>query len=767
MNDVVIRILDTSNNVLGNLDLTSFTDFPLVLTKGIVNLDNLKARTGTYSKTFKVPNTKNNATLLSNIDDINSRKDYRDALNRKPCVIIANGTQIDKGFIQVAKVFDGFELDSYELVFFGNNIDWVKGASELKLRDINYKNNAQDYTASIIDTINASNSDVYDNCYPYISKGGNEGSTAEVRDFFPSFYLRSIIERGLNDLGWNVSSSFLDLNSSISNPISTHVKRLACDLSPSFTVSEDIVKESISRASLTSNVTVGYQETKTIIFNNDSTPPNEDVNNNYNNTTGKYTLPADGTYNVDVSIKFYDWVSITGLYVTVTVALYVGGNIVDFITRRIYKLNVETITGTLRANSNLNNTATIEVSFVSDGGVSSGQASGQVLSGSYFRVQRQAEISKGNSFNLNEIIPSSPTLLDVINDFTRMFNIYYWTDVKTKTIYLDPRDTFFESKTSSLDWTDKLDIGKGYEVDYISSYKRNVEFKYKDLNNDEWLKGWQDLNKRIYARYNHVLPERFAEGTNTVELGLFSAVYSHDCTEVTPILGSSFNSNLVPTSIKVWNRYKDPITPPSQRITDYNPKIFLFNNGTQLNVSGNNRKIIKFKSNFPTVTIPYGIFESYNNTDTDINLSFTSGFKSDGTASAGLFETYYSSMFKNIEEGGRLVAYLNLTNTDIDNLDFRKLVYIDRPSKVSGYYLIEQVIDYNPLSDGLTKVSLFKFENLGSVAIDETQQGNNSNNDDDGNTPAPLQPIYVEDGSNLIEVYIENPVTGGIEPVYR
>ena len=124
-------------------------------------------------------------------------------------------------------------------------------------------------------------------------------------------------------------------------------------------------------------------------------------------------------------------------------------------------------------------------------------------------------------------------------------------------------------------------------------------------------------------------------------------------------------------------------------------------------------------------------------------------------------------MFKNIEEGGRLIAYLNLTSTDVDNLDFRKLVYIDRPSKLNGYYLIEQVIDYNPLSDGLTKVSLFKFENLGSVAIDGTQQGNNSNNDDNGNTPAPLQPIYVEDGSNLIEVYIENPLTGLIEPVYR
>ena len=754
MNDVVIRILDTTNSVLGDLDLTSFTDFPLVLTKGIVNLDNLKARTGTYSKTFKVPNTKNNAKLLSNLDDINSRKDYRDALNRKQCVIIASGTQIDKGFIQVGKVFDGFELDSYELVFFGNNIDWVKGASELKLRDINYKNNTQEYSQSKINTVNSSNSDVYDNCYPYISKGGNEdiGSlNAQVRDFYPAFYLRSIIERGLNDLGWNVSSSFLDLNASISNPISTHVKRLACDLSPSFTVAEDVIKDSVSRAELTSNLEFGYQDIKIVIFDDDSTLPNEDLNNHYNTSTGKYRLPATGRYNVDYSLGFFNFVGITGIGVSVTIGLYSDGNLVDqSIRNNLNKNRINTLTGTLSVSSNINSDITIRVSF--DGNINNPVSSGQVLADSFFRVQRQSEIIENNTFNLNEIIPSTPTLLDVINDFTRMFNIYYWTDVKTKTIYLEPRDTFFESKTSSLDWTDKLDIGKGYEVDYVSSYKRNVEFKYKDLNNDEWLKGWQDVNKRIYARYNYVLPDRFAEGTNTVELGLFSAVYSHKCVEVSPV-----DANLVFTSLKVWNEYINPETTPSERITNYNPKIFLFNNGTQLNVSGGSRQIKKFGS--LETTIPYGIFETYNNTTSDINLSFT--------GDDGLFSTYYSSMFKNIEEGGRLVAYLDLNSSDIDNLDFRKLVYINRPSKVSGYYLIEQVIDFNPLTDGLTKVSLFKFENLGSVPIDTTQQGNNSNNNDNGNTPAPLQPIYVEDGSNLIEVYIENPLTGLIEPVYR
>ena len=41
------------------------------------------------------------------------------------------------GFLyQVSKSYNGFDVDSFELVFFGNNIDWVKQASELKVNDM-------------------------------------------------------------------------------------------------------------------------------------------------------------------------------------------------------------------------------------------------------------------------------------------------------------------------------------------------------------------------------------------------------------------------------------------------------------------------------------------------------------------------------------------------------------------------------------------------------------------------------------------------------
>ena len=189
MNEVVIRILDNTNNVKGDLDLQNFDDFPLVITKGIVNLDNLKARTGTFTKNFKVPNTKNNSLLLSNVDDINSRKDFRDALGRKPCVIMVNGNEIEKGFVQVSKSYNGFDVDSFELVFFGNNIDWVKGAAETNVNSLDFANNAQVYNVAGIDGANVSSYPTKEHCYPYISRGGTFSGDNDtvVEDYYPCF----------------------------------------------------------------------------------------------------------------------------------------------------------------------------------------------------------------------------------------------------------------------------------------------------------------------------------------------------------------------------------------------------------------------------------------------------------------------------------------------------------------------------------------------------------------------------------------------------
>jgi hypothetical protein len=731
---VVIRILDNTNNVLGDLDLANFKDFPLALTKGIVNLDNLKARTGTYSKTFKVPNTKNNSKLLSNVDNINSKKDYRDALNRKPCVIIVNNNQNDSGFLQVSK---SINKDYFELIFFGNNIDWVKSASELKLNTIAWRNNSQVYNQAGVTSAWLSNSNSDDHAYPYISRGGNKSNvTASVEDFYPCFYIRSILERGLNQLGWNVSSNFL---------VSNEIKLLVGDLSNSMTVADSVVDQSRTRASRSSDVTNYGGDTK-LVFNDDATPPNEDVEDNYNTSTGFYVVPTDGTYNINVSLTTDDW-HITGTQnINLKVKLAAGNstffgfglNERDNQTVSIPTNGSFTSTYTLTADLKQGENVAIFTKWIANP-FSSFPESVKFKAGTFFDIQRSPKLAEGDSFLLSEIIPDSVKLIDVINDFTRMFNIYYWTDVKTKTIYFEPRNSFFKPITEALDWTDKIDFNKNYEIDYINTYKRNVEFKYKELNNDEWLKGWQDVNKRTFARYNHILPDRFAEGTNTIELGLFSASYGHAAYEIS----TTNSADTSPSTLKIWNNYQTEV--PTERINSYNPKIFFNRYFTQEDTNGVNRKAVIF--NNTSTFIPYGIFQTYNNVTTPMNLSFT--------GADGLFSTYYANMFKNIEDGGRLTAYLRLDDVDINNLDFRNLVYISTPSEITGYYIVEKVQDYKPLSDGTTKVNLFKFEDLGNVAIDASQKGNNGNENNENNTPSE-NTVYVVNNGQIINVCVLN-----------
>ena len=753
MNEVIIRIIDTDNNVEGDLDLTNFNDFPLAINKGIVNLDNLKERTGTFTKTFKVPNSKNNTNLLSNVDNINSRKDYRDCLNKKPCVILVNNNPVEHGFVQVVKAFNDVEGGYFELVFYGNNIDWVKDATDLKLNTIVWTDNEIILNQFNIDRINSTSSSSTDIALPYISRGGNPILDAtSVTDYLPCIYLRSIIQKSFQSLGYKVESDFL-----------TDMRQLVCDLALIPEQNEVDIENSKVRAEITgSDIVIPHGSVSRITFNDETTPPNKDNNNNYNPSNGIYVIPVTGTYNFNLFLNDYGGVGDGILYVVRD-----GTSVSNIGTGKTLRIEplIENISGTsdLEFNFNIDLDQGDEISFYVEP-VFGSYASETIKIGTYFDVQLSAEISIDSSYFVNKLIPDSIKFIDILNDVTRMFNIYYWTDVKTKTVYFEPRDNFFKSETTAIDWSDKLDTSKGYNVDYVSSYKRNVSFSYKNDNKDEYLEKWNIFNKRTYGKYTHELPNRFAKGNTQINLDFFSPTYGHKALEVSDDIGFS--------TLKIWNEYKSEGDTPAEENQGYQPRIFFHRNGTQESLDGYNR-VIRVNDGTSTgvrTTIPYGGFESYYENEIPSpswNLNFTNGVKPDGSEDIGLFKRFYSKMFKNIEEGGRIIAYFDLNSTDIQNLDFRQLIYLEGKASVKGYYLIEKIIDYNPLTSELTKVSLFKFEDLGSVIVDGTQTGNNDTNTDDGLTPPTLQPIYVESGSQLIDVYIENPTTGLIEPVYK
>ena len=71
----------------------------------------------------------------------------------------------------------------------------------------------------------------------------------------------------------------------------------------------------------------------------------------------------------------------------------------------------------------------------------------------------------------------------------------------------------------------------------------------------------------------------------------------------------------------------------------------------------------------------------------------------------GLYEKYYRNSIEMLKSNPRIrSAYVNLKISDIINLDFTKLIYID-----GVYWRIGRVLDYMPNNNASTKVELLEW----------------------------------------------------------
>jgi hypothetical protein len=80
----------------------------------------------------------------------------------------------------------------------------------------------------------------------------------------------------------------------------------------------------------------------------------------------------------------------------------------------------------------------------------------------------------------------------------------------------------------------------------------------------------------------------------------------------------------------------------------------------------------------------------------------------------GLYFTYYKFMIEQLKRKPRIKKLqIDLNVTDIINLDFRKLIYID-----NVYYRLYKVNDYQPTKNTTTKVELIEWFDVGDFTAD-------------------------------------------------
>ena len=128
--------VDVQKSIIGELDISSHADFPLALTFNIADYKSVEVRKGSFSKTFVIPATKNNNSVLKNLYIPNSTFSGNPITEQKRCRIIVGGLYSLQGFLKISASTTEKYPSSYSCVFYGDNTSWTTLLDGAKLKDV-------------------------------------------------------------------------------------------------------------------------------------------------------------------------------------------------------------------------------------------------------------------------------------------------------------------------------------------------------------------------------------------------------------------------------------------------------------------------------------------------------------------------------------------------------------------------------------------------------------------------------------------------------
>ncbi len=842
----LITNIDWEKSVVGELDVTDHSDFPLAMTFQISDIKDLTSTSGDYSKTFKIPATKNNNKLLKHSYTPNIDTDVNLNENKK-CRILINNLFSVKGLIKVTGVGGYGETPSYyNCVFFGSNLSWADDLSNKYMNELDWGVNGQDLEynkPSIMATWQDEHCDSSTSpiVYPIVSYGdynpdgqqktiqlldtlyetGSGGTSAlsgyqgyyndgsgystpnPSSDWRPAVFVKDTLEKifsQVGEFGYSINSTFME----------TDMFKKLVWLLPNFKYNN--AEEQYDEYSVESNFTNGVSMSETGVPSEngiqkfqESSLAEDDVNYYYTGD-GRELLEIDEATNLNVTLDDGSYVDSTNHYITI--GEYGYYNIKLNGTQSRVATAYQNTVGGLKIINRIDSKINIEVQTVGQSswkiidnsflhtGISTGVNSSTSASTPYeymssvdaqgvwlnkgdkirltlgikifadddshnFYVSvffksgdssnldislNSEAVAYGQTYDLDKVINKDYKQIDFIKGIAHAFNLKMTTDETTKTVNIEPFNTFYKDYADAIDWTYKLDRSKQIEDKWIKSdLKRDVVFKYKSDSKDKKVErrgeDWFDGIKDEYP-YQETLPKTFEKGESKYENPFFAGTFNGKDQDTT---GGQFDTAF---SACLWEEITDSTysyRPPKGY--DFLPRLLYWNkyssnagiNQTQkialAQTWESQNELIVASVNYTSVlSTIYPQATSYNRDDSsspilsygNVNVrdyDDVTGIYTSYSAGKGLFETYYKNMFEMFKAKPRLrTVYIDLKTTDIINLDFRKLVYID-----GVYWRINKVVDYQPNKNQPTKVELVEWLQLGAFAATAPSFNGNDN----------------------------------------
>ena len=716
-----------------------------------------------YSKTIQCPGTQRNDAIFGQIYDVNISNAYNSsaaniAANFNPnkranARIITDGIEVMDGTLQLRQITAKKDQLIYEIIFIGKmaNIFNELGDAELNGLDddgnplIDFSDLDHEYNYGRI-VSSWSNTDGY--VYPMLDYGVNEPSylqTTEriyrVNDFRPAVFLHDIVDRIFSFADFSYTSTFLS---------SSFFQRLIVPwTNEGFQLSESEV------AARTASAISPGQSLRTAFVPNYPNPPfnqnvlldfdsNVDPNNLWNDAGDYYEAPSEGWFNVTSVPSFtVERISAPSGSMQVITGEF-NANLNVYVQRVNGAIQIQqsfTVTIDIPASSTIGATATTLASTFSENifmeigdrlfmkmfiepnvaAILFDQCEVTLNNASTIEVTSgELGIVEGQLIPMNSLVPEIE-MKDILLSIIQMFNLYITIDPDDeRNLVIETRDTFYASGKVK-DWTHKMARDKDVTLQPLGLLTGN-EFIYTYAEDDDYYnKRYNDSFGHVYGRAKAEVDNDFQLGTNEMEV-VFSATPMVNDNPSNRIIGKIYNEDIedgvAETEHNIRLLYWGGLIPS-------NPDwIFRYRQATQ----NGSVTIDVAQSSYPYaghLTHPGtgGIIPQQ-----DINFGIPKQLFYSGNAytgnllytNANLFNVFHRNHVIEItnKDSKLMTAMFYLEPLDIMNLDFRDQIQID-----NSYWRINEIKDYNPFKEQLTKVELFKVIVKEPLEVDTFQVG--------------------------------------------
>lgn len=291
---------------------------------------------------------------------------------------------------------------------------------------------------------------------------------------------------------------------------------------------------------------------------------------------------------------------------------------------------------------------------------------------------------EGTTVTFAEVAAHEIRQIEFVNALKQLFNLHFYTDTLSKTIYIEPREQFYTARI--MDWSDKIDMSRPVTVAELGA-DLPQQFTLRYQPGDGSVARWDSANKEILGRWSAPILNRFAkEGEKTYYNPLF-----------TPSLNQTGTYPDAPdaTLLQAGDRDRQGGFPDTENL-NFPAKIIRYT-GIKTLPEGQYWGWPLYTAEYPQI--------AFHHTGTD---PFTLCFE-DRDGLPGL-HTYYDSTIELYNNGKRITAYLDLTAEEVEPFmlphsliqDFRALFRL----RINGENVLcrlEEIVDYQPQHTGPTK----------------------------------------------------------------